>query len=394
MAYQFRPAVREKTPLIIGIAGPTKSGKTYSAHRIAIGLANGGTIVMINAEGPRGHQYADKFKYLACDLTPPFRPTVYTEVLKEAAKLNPAVVIIDSGSHMHDGPGGLLEWHDEIAKRMAKGDPDKIDKMNFPAWADPKAAENEFIYTMLGMTCPIVLCFRAKEKIKLQGGKVIDLGWQPIAGERVAFETIFTLMLPPHSKGVPDLAISEMREPFDTMVPAGKPIDEQLGRELAKWAAGAGGSPIDELTALLVKHGLNAKDADTKKRCSDLFQEVFATRSWAAIAALDAEKLRAGTTTLREKLEPRSPETGEGGGDGDPHAEAAEAVRIARGALTPPLTDEEFDRFCEETAGVKAEALEKADPAALDDLLKLLRGYTTGDAVATKTVDKARTVAA
>jgi hypothetical protein len=29
----FRPAKRENTPLIIGLAGPTKSGKTYSAHR-------------------------------------------------------------------------------------------------------------------------------------------------------------------------------------------------------------------------------------------------------------------------------------------------------------------------------------------------------------------------
>lgn len=26
MTYTFRPAVRENTPLIIGIAGPTKSG--------------------------------------------------------------------------------------------------------------------------------------------------------------------------------------------------------------------------------------------------------------------------------------------------------------------------------------------------------------------------------
>jgi uridine kinase len=43
MTVTIRPAVRENTPLIIGIAGPSKSGKTYSAHRVAAGLAGGGT---------------------------------------------------------------------------------------------------------------------------------------------------------------------------------------------------------------------------------------------------------------------------------------------------------------------------------------------------------------
>src|SRR5574337_614268 len=100
------------------------------------------------------------------------------------------------------------------------------------------------------MRCPVILCFRAKEKIKLVTGKPPqDLGWQPIAGEHVAFETIFTLMLPPHSKGVPDLEISDMREPFDTLVPKGKAIDEQLGRQLAAWARGASSGATAESAA-------------------------------------------------------------------------------------------------------------------------------------------------
>ncbi len=245
MSYTFRPAVRENTPLIIGIAGPTKSGKTYSALRIASGIANGGAIAMLNAEGPRGHQYAEKFKYVTCDLTPPFRPTSYTEALEAAAKINPAVVIVDSASHMHDGPGGVLEWHEEELDRMAGNDFKKRERSTFAAWVKPKAAENQFIYAMLGMKCPVILCFRAKEKIKLvRGQEPIELGWQPIAGERVAFETIFTLMLPPHSKGVPDLAISDMREPFDTLVPKGAQLDEQLGKQLAAWARGGSGVPL------------------------------------------------------------------------------------------------------------------------------------------------------
>lgn len=239
MSFTFRPAKRENTPLIVGIAGPTKSGKTFSALRLATGIANGGQIAMINTEGPRGHQYADRFDYLACDLESPFRADRYVDALDEAAKLKPAVVIVDSVSHMHDGPGGTLEWHEEILDKIAGSDHKKRERSTFTAWVTPKAAENRFIYKLLSMECAVILAMRAKEKIRIVRGKPPeDLGWQPIVGERVAFETIFTLTLPPHSKGVPDLSISEMREPFDAMIPPNAPLDEETGQRLAEWSRG------------------------------------------------------------------------------------------------------------------------------------------------------------
>jgi len=295
MSITFRPAVRQNTPLIIGIGGPTKSGKTYSAHRLAIGLATGGTVAMINAEGPRGHQYADKFKYVACELAPPFRPTSYTEALLEVQKIAPAVVIIDSASHMHDGPGGILEWHEEILDRIAGKDYAKRNRSTFTAWVEPKAAENQFIYTMLGMQIPVILCLRAKEKLKIVPGKEpVDLGWQPIVGERVAFETMFTLMLPPHSKGTPDLSISDMREPFDAMVPTDKPIDEDLGAALRRWAGGqtsAGSSdPPDRRAAALEKIRLacGVLDDDGKRAVA---KKLLGVTTKAAMDALPVEQL-------------------------------------------------------------------------------------------------------
>lgn len=239
MTFTFRPAIRQNTPLIIGLAGPTKSGKTYSAHRLARGLCGDGSIAMLNAEGARGHQYADKFSYMASDIDAPFSYERYTEALKAVADLKPSVLIIDSVSHAHDGPGGMLEQHDKEVERMAGGDYKKRERVNFAGWIKPKAEENKFIYTMLGLSCAVILCMRAKEKLKIVPGKEpIDLGWQPIASERLAFETIFTLVLPPHSRGCPDLSVSEMREPFDTMIPSGKPIDETLGEKLLDWSKG------------------------------------------------------------------------------------------------------------------------------------------------------------
>ena len=244
MTFSLRPAIRENTPLIVGIGGPTKSGKTFSAHRIAQGLANGGTVAMLNAEGQRGHQYADKFKYLACDIEPPFSYERYQEAVLEIAKQKPAVLIVDSMSHAHDGPGGMLEQHDAEVDRMAGNDWKKRERVNFAGWIRPKKAENAFIYTLLGLKCPIVLCFRAKEKLKIVPGKEpVNLGWQPISSDRIAFETIFTVMLPPHSKGVPDLSISEMRDPFESFIKPGQPIDESLGKRLAEWAKGSTAAP-------------------------------------------------------------------------------------------------------------------------------------------------------
>ena len=250
--FTFRPAHRQNTPLIIGIAGPTKSGKSYSALRLATGLAGGKPIAMLNTEGARGHMYAEKFSYLAADLTAPFRPTRYIEAIEVMKSMDLGCAIIDTVSHAHDGPGGFLEWHEEILDRIAGTDYAKRERSTFIAWVEPKASENKLIYAIEDLTCPVILCMRSKEKIKISKGKVEDLGWQPIAGERIAFMTIFTLQLPPHSQGVPDLSISDMRDPFTKMVQADCPIDEELGARLAEWARGVAmptASPLTEIAS-------------------------------------------------------------------------------------------------------------------------------------------------
>lgn len=250
MSFHFRPPQPENTPVIVGLAGPTKSGKTYSALRLATGMANGGSIAMINAEGARGHLYRTRFTYLATDIQAPFRPARYSEAVKAALDLDPkpAVVIIDSMSHMHDGPGGMLEYHEEEIDRLLDADKRnnqrERQKKTWTAWIAPKADENEFIYTLLAADCHFVLCFRAKKKLQIvTGQEPKDLGWQPIASDRVSFETMFTVVLPPHSKGVPDLAASEMREPFDELIPKDKAMDEGFGRTLAAWSREQSGKP-------------------------------------------------------------------------------------------------------------------------------------------------------
>lgn len=246
MTFTFRPAVRSSLPVIIGLSGPSKSGKSLSALRLAKGLAGEGKIAMINTEGARGHLYAASFQYEALDLTPPYAPERYTEAVEAAGAVKPAVLIIDSMSHMHDGPGGMLEYHEAEIDRILgnrKNDQAARQKNNFSGWIRPKHAENQFVYACLNLDCHIIWCFRAKEKLLIRPGREPEnLGWQPIAGDRVSFETLFTLCLPPHSGGVPNLAMSDLRDPFGTMIPDNRPLDEALGRKLAEWARGGSAS--------------------------------------------------------------------------------------------------------------------------------------------------------
>ncbi len=240
MSFIFKKAVRLHTPMIVGLAGPSKSGKTFSALRLAAGMAQGGKIAMINTEGPRGHQYAETFKYEACNLTEPFSMKRYEEAIKAAAAIEPSVLIIDSMSHAHEGQGGMLDQHEKELDRTSGQDFKKRERMTWAAWVRPKADEASMINTMLQQQFHIVLCFRGKEKIKIvKGQEPQDLGWRPIASDRIHFETAVTLILPPNSKGVPDLSAtgSELRSPFDTMIKAVQ-IDENLGKQLAEWAAG------------------------------------------------------------------------------------------------------------------------------------------------------------
>ena len=251
----FRPATRQNTPLIIGLAGPSKSGKSYSALRLAKGMADGGRIILLNTE-PHGHHYADQFTYEAADIGSPHRVQKYIEAIAAVAQEKPAVLIIDTLTHLWDGIGGLKEWKDEVALKLAKGDLGRIDKMSAPAWAQVKAEENHFIYLMLELPCHIILCFRAKDKMVIPkgGGEWTVIPMQPIMSDRIAFETLFTLTLPEYAHGVPDLSISAMREPFDTMIPPGKPIDEALGERLAAWARGGSSDPVQVLAPPVFAH--------------------------------------------------------------------------------------------------------------------------------------------
>lgn len=246
-------AKREHVPLLIGLTGPSGGGKTFSALRLATGIqqVTGGDIYFIDTESRRGLHYADRFKFKHVPFEAPFGSLDYLAALQFCVNQGAKVVVVDSMSHEHEGPGGMVDLHDQIAERMAGGDLAKLERVKMLAWSEPKQKRRALINGILQLNANFIFCFRAKNTSKPVRGKngrteVEALGFMPIAGEEFVFEQTLNALLLPGAGGVPSWSSHQMGErtmiklpeQFEFLRNRNKPLDEQVGAGLARWAAG------------------------------------------------------------------------------------------------------------------------------------------------------------
>lgn len=245
--YTFKRAVRENVSLIIALAGGTGSGKTFSAMRLASGIAQGQPFAVIDTENGRASHYADQFAFEVCDLRAPFRPDAYAAAIKAADDKGYPVIVVDSMSHEHAGDGGLLDWHEAELDRMAGDDWKKRESCKMTAWIKPKMGHKHMMNGLLQVKAHLILCFRAEEKIEMvrgENGKMevrkkatptgLD-GWVPICEKNIPYEATCSFLLLATTPGIPQpIKLQAQHRAFFT----GKPIEEQNGEELAQWAAG------------------------------------------------------------------------------------------------------------------------------------------------------------
>ena len=247
--FEDKPATREQVPLLVGLVGASGSGKTFSSLRLAAGIqrVSGGEIGFIDTEAKRALYYADAFKFRHLDFKAPFGPLDYLAAIRHFYDKGAKTIIIDSMSHEHEGPGGVLEQHETETQRLVKAWGSTPDKVKMSAWQVPKAARRRLLNEMLQMSCNFILCFRAKEKVDLtNSAKPTQLGWMPVAGEEFVFEMSLNCLLMPGSGGVPSWQPSEKGEKamvklpgqFRSIFAKNQPLSEDIGEELAKWAAG------------------------------------------------------------------------------------------------------------------------------------------------------------
>lgn len=247
--FTAREPSNDPVPLLIGLVGPSSSGKTYTALRLATGVQRivGGDIHVLDTETGRARHYRKDFKFKHVDFAAPYSSPRYAEAIKAQVKQGASVVIVDSLSHEHENTGGYLEYHEAELDRLAGDDWQKRKNMNFLAWAKPAASRRALINTITSLNAVFIFCFRAKEKLIVRKGQEpLDGGWAPISGDEFVYEMTLRALLPPGSNGVPEwkpqrigeAAVPKLPGQFRDLFEPGEPLQEKHGEALARWARG------------------------------------------------------------------------------------------------------------------------------------------------------------
>lgn len=247
MNFTFRPAIRENVGLLIGLAGASGSGKTYTAMRLASGIAGGKSFAVIDTEAGRAKHYADAFKFDHGDLAPPFRPSAYADAIHAADKAGYPVIVVDSMTHEWAGEGGVLDWQAEEFERLGGRDATKL-----LSWAKPKQGHKAMVQRLLQVRAHLILCFRAEEKVDMvkEDGKTKIVpkegpggfkGWLPICEKNLPYELTASFLLMAERPGVPvPMKLQEQHRP---LFPLDRPITEESGARIAEWARGGEAAP-------------------------------------------------------------------------------------------------------------------------------------------------------
>ena len=348
MTFQFRPAARENVALLIGLAGSSGSGKTYTAMRLAKGLAGDKRFCVIDTEAGRAKHYADLFAFDHGDLKPPFSPAAYAD----------AIAAADAAGYS----GGILDMQEAEFARMGSREAVKM-----TSWIKPKSEHRKMVSRLLQIRAHLILCFRAEEKIEMVKGadgkmevrkKVTATGldgWVPICEKNLPYELTASFLLMASRPGVP-LPI-KLQEQHKALFPLDTPITEASGARLAAWAKGGAGRPV-------------AMGAETSP----------------APAAPEPT----GGSSIAPKAEdtgddlfgkPAAKPTESKGIPGVDHPDERQAIVLLIDAEKAKLerqpTTEVWDKICEDVCGTTTLAM--ADPAALQDLLGLVKGLLVKD---------------
>lgn len=284
VTFEYRDAVRADVQLLILLAGGTGSGKTESAMRIATGLANGEKFAVLDTENGRALHKADDYTFMHATLDEPFTPERYAEAVKDADDQGFPVIVIDSGSHEYEGIGGVLDLQREEFARMGSREGARM-----ASWIEPKARHKRFVQQLLRTKAHVILNLRAEDKIEVgkdENNRTVVRpkesligvdGWIPICEKRLPFEATLSLLLTADAPGVPKPIKLEARH--RDLIPLDRPLDEDVGRRLASWAAGSSGglaarSSSAGLTMAALKAWITESGAD-KRQLAAVAKELY-----------------------------------------------------------------------------------------------------------------------
>ena len=257
---EIRKATKAKTKLRIGLAGTSGSGKTYSALKLAHGMADWSKICVIDTENGSADLYAGMGEYNVITLSAPFNPEKYIEAIQAAENAGMEVIIVDSVTHEWDGKGGLLEIQDQLGGR-------------FQDWRKVTPRHQLFIQAILQSKAHIITTVRKKQDYAMvqENGKakVEKKGLKEIQREGFEYELTIAFDLQQNH-----LATTSKDRTSLFMDKPEFVISEETGKTLKTWANSGVGTPakpieqVKEIKAQPIPTAINTP-IKTINRCSD-----------------------------------------------------------------------------------------------------------------------------
>lgn len=233
--FKIEEANREGAKIVLGLAGTSGDGKTYSALQIGYGLAgkSGKHLGFLDTENRRGRLYSDILpeRFQIADFEPPFSPERYIEGIKAFEEKGCRVLVIDSVTHEWEGIGGCEEIATEgiVWPKPAR-------------WNVAKLHHKKFMNALLQSSMDIICCIRAREKVDMKNPKEIkSLGIQPICEKNFMFEMTASVLMQDEGRAQKTLKCPDALRKI--MGRGNDYLTIQDGVDLRQWIDGA--APID-----------------------------------------------------------------------------------------------------------------------------------------------------
>lgn len=260
----FVKAKKEKIWTKVLLGGSSGSGKTYSALRLATGLARkcGSEIAAIDTEAGRIRYYANEFEFSDMQLTEPFTPEKYISAIEDAANSGFKVLIIDSISH---------EWNYCVDIH------DKMPGNSWTNWSKVTPRHDAFMEKILQAPIHIIATVRGKDEYVLeekngkQTPKKVGLGFKQRDGVEYNYTATFNIAQDTH--------IAEATKD-NTHIFEGRyeVLTEKDGEALYDWANAGEEFALNipkaqsDIIALATELG-GSKDPEVKKATIDILGE-------------------------------------------------------------------------------------------------------------------------
>jgi hypothetical protein len=218
----FQKALREQIWLKVLLAGSSGSGKTYSALRLATGVAKacGSKVAAIDTENGRIRYYADEFEFDDQQLEVPFTPEKYIEAIDEAADAGYRVLIIDSITHEWD-------YCNDVHNKMPGN--------SWANWAKITPRHDAFMEKILQSPMHVIATVRGKDEYVLeekngkQTPKKVGLGFKQRDNVEYNYTVTFNLAQDTHIADV-------MKDNTHLFEGRYEVLTEKDGTALYKWA--------------------------------------------------------------------------------------------------------------------------------------------------------------